>query len=562
MPLRRPLSTAFRLCLVEAADSPFLPTIERAAEQAGLPVERRDPADAAAMAAESDERTLLAVGPSVPDAPQVAHRVRATAPDPPLVLFLSPGLSESPTATVEARSLAAAHRAESIPVGDVEEIAVRLRDLFQRTARLRRHQAAVSQIARQISDLSVRGDEQGDVAAGAVLADYYLTAVLAQASDAIVSTDVEGSIVTWNTGAEHLFGFTAERAIGRHIGFLQQDASPPRGDTASLDELLKRVLRGQLPEQADVVCARADGSSVEASVSLAPIRDTTGTLLGVTVIARDVSERRRVEFALREANRQKDEFLATVSHELRTPLTAIIGYTDLLLRGIAGPLPDRTSGYVGQVRAAGDRLLSLVNALLDYSRLEAMTEPITFETVDLLDAVTRAVELTRADAAVKQLEMRAAVPERRVMVRADEEKLRRILSNYLSNAIKFTRPGGQILVRVAADPEAIDMARVSVVDSGIGLAEDQLGRIWDRFYQVDSSLTREHGGMGLGLAIVRHLTELHGGRVGVESRGLGQGSTFWIALPLAQPSTRGAEERVARGGPSVGPGRNLAVGTR
>ncbi len=394
-----------------------------------------------------------------------------------------------------------------------------------------------------------RAGATGGGALRGVVTEQYLRALLSQASDAIISTDERGAVLTWNVAAAHLFGYSAEQAIGQPLGFLDPSIPPSLPGMPTLGQLAARVLQARRPEQRDATCVRRNQTSVDVAASVAPIRGPDGEILGLAIIARDVSERRRIEGALREANRQKDEFLATASHELRTPLTAIIGYTELLLRGIAGPLPPQTGQYLALVRSAGERLLELVNALLAYSRLEARAERVTLRPLNLHHVVHQAVDAAQPRAQAKRLSLRVAVPEHVPLVLADTDKLRHILRNYLSNAIEFTPAGGEVWVEVGLDQERPDMVRVAVRDTGIGIAQEQLARVWERFYQVDSSLTREHGGMGLGLAIVRHLADLHGACVGVESGALDAGSTFWISLPVAEThaadpaaQTKGAPE--------------------
>jgi signal transduction histidine kinase len=245
------------------------------------------------------------------------------------------------------------------------------------------------------------------------------------------------------------------------------------------------------------------------------------------------AERRRLEEALRDARRQKDEFLAIMSHELRTPLTSIMGYTDMLLRGLSGPLAPLTTKYLGNVRAAGDRLLELVNGLLDYTRLEAGADRLEVHAINLMPLVTQSVQRFQTLAEGRRIDLRLVANRDVERVEADGEKIDHVLKSFLGNALKFTPDGGWISVRVDHDPDTRDTVRVSVADSGIGLRDEQIGRVWERFYQGDASLTRPYGGMGLGLSIAHHLVTLHGGSIGARSGGPGMGSTFWFSLPLA-----------------------------
>jgi PAS domain S-box-containing protein len=342
-------------------------------------------------------------------------------------------------------------------------------------------------------------------------------------------TDETGRITTWNAAAQRMFGFTAERALGRGIHLLDSDDRETR-----FSALVNQVLQIGEPIEAQVVCADAEGKHVQVGVSLAPIRDTHGAVLGTSIVMRDDAEYNRVQEALREANRQKDEFLAIMSHELRTPLTSILGYTDMLMRGLSGPLAPMTNKYVGNVRAAGDRLLELVNGLLDYTRLEAGVERLDVKPVDLVKLADQVVQNCQSMARSKGVELRMATSSGiQARVDVDEQRVVHVLRSLVNNAVKFTPTGGSVNVVVDIDEERANAVRVSVHDSGIGLREDQIGRVWDRFYQGDLSLTRPYGGMGLGLSIARHLVTLHGGTVGAESRGPGRGSTFWFSLPLA-----------------------------
>jgi PAS domain S-box-containing protein len=367
-------------------------------------------------------------------------------------------------------------------------------------------------------------------------AEHYLASILAQAQVAILAVDPEGRIITWNPGARRLFGYAPEEMVGQTLARLDPD--PDGGDVpaATLGEIALGALSTGQDREADTVCRDRSGALIDVLVSVSPVRDDRGRLFGLSVIARDVSRQRRAEQALRDAARQRDVFLSMMSHELRTPLTTIIGYTDMLLRGMGGALSPRGETYLGNVRSAGHRLLGLIEGLLDFSRLEAGEEHLEVRPVEVDGLVRRAVERVRHHAEAKNiaLEVVDAGPDAG-SVMADEAKMQQVLGVYLTNAIKFTPRGGRIHVVGERDPQALHMARIGVRDTGIGLSADQVARIWDRFYQVDSSLTREYGGVGLGLAVAGHLVALHGGRVWAESAGPGEGSTFWVSLPRIHP---------------------------
>jgi signal transduction histidine kinase/ActR/RegA family two-component response regulator len=238
----------------------------------------------------------------------------------------------------------------------------------------------------------------------------------------------------------------------------------------------------------------------------------------------------RMSGVLEEIDRMKGDFLSMISHELRTPLTAIIGYTDLLLRQVHGPLNERQARHEQAVKKAAHRLLDLINDLLDLNRLEGGHVVLSVDDISLTDAISRAARQAALGADQREVEIRLDLPLTPVAVRADAERLHQVLINLLDNAVKFTPAGGAVTVRV---DRGDGVEAVSVIDSGVGVPPDQLDRIWDRFHQADSSTRRHFGGTGLGLAIVRHLVELHGGTVSVSSPGENQGSAFGFTLVSA-----------------------------
>lgn len=242
------------------------------------------------------------------------------------------------------------------------------------------------------------------------------------------------------------------------------------------------------------------------------------------------AELERANATLLHLDRLKADFLSMVSHELRTPLTAIIGYTDLLLRGSHGSLNDRQTRHQGAVKKAAHRLLALVNDLLDVSRLESGRIELARDAILLHEVATAAVREIGSAAHQRGISVHLDALAASPWVDADPRRVHQILMNLLDNAVKFTPEGGRVTLRLRVGG---GHASVTVEDTGAGVPPEELGRIWDRFHQADSSARRHFGGTGLGLAIVRNLVELHGGQVSVASAGVGVGSRFSFTLPLA-----------------------------
>ena len=260
----------------------------------------------------------------------------------------------------------------------------------------------------------------------------------------------------------------------------------------------------------------------------APVRSADG-FLGRLYVFRDVTREREVD-------RMKTEFVSLVSHELRTPLTSIKGFTEMVLDGDAGEVNEEVAEYLGIVHSNAERLVALVNDLLDLSRIESGRIQIKAEPVDLGAVVENVIVTLRQKIAEKGQRLGVDVDPAATAVMGDRDKLVQVLTNYVSNAHKYTQAGGAIRVEVTVEGS---FARVAVIDNGHGIAPDDQARLFTRFYRVDNELTREVGGTGLGLSIVKQLVELQGGATGVESA-LGAGSTFWFTVPLAVASTSSA----------------------
>jgi PAS domain S-box-containing protein len=348
-----------------------------------------------------------------------------------------------------------------------------------------------------------------------------LAAIVESSQDAIVSKTLDGVIRTWNAGAERLFGYSAEEAVGQPITLI---IPPERQDDERA--ILERLCRGERIEHFETVRVAKDGRRLEISLSISPLRDAHGRIIGASKVARDITERKRAEEALRDADRRKDEFLALLAHELRNPLVPLRNGLQVM-RLAAG-----NEKVVAEARAMMERQLGhmvrLIDDLLDVSRMSRDKIELRRDRVSLEEIVSNAVESARPAIEARRHDLQISLPDEPVHFDADLTRLAQVFSNLLTNSAKYTEPGGRIwLTAELQGPRAI----VSVRDTGIGIPAEDLPRIFDMFSQLDRNLERASGGLGIGLALVKGLVEMHGGDVSAESAGDGKGSTFTVRLP-------------------------------
>jgi PAS domain S-box-containing protein len=356
---------------------------------------------------------------------------------------------------------------------------------------------------------------------------------------AIITLDTRGVVSSWNAGAERVFGYAEAEIVGR--GFDVLFTPEDRAAGAPAQEQATAARDGRAADERWHL--RQDGSRFFASGTLTPVRAGDGPLLGFTKVTRDITERKRAEEALKDADRRKDEFLAMLAHELRNPLAPISNALHLVRLHGADP-----QQALEMIERQVEHMVRLVDDLLDVSRITRGKIELRRERVDLAAVAVRAVEGSRPliDARRHRLEMR--LPDGPLPVDGDPMRLAQVVWNLLNNAAKYTPEGGRIALTVeAAGGEAV----VRVRDTGMGIPADMLARVFDLFTQVDRTLDRAEGGLGIGLTLVRRLTEMHGGTVAAHSAGPGQGSEFVVRLPLAAGAP--AEAPVA-GAPAVPPG--------
>jgi PAS domain S-box-containing protein len=383
-----------------------------------------------------------------------------------------------------------------------------------------------------------------------------LAAIVESSDDAIVSKDLNGIVTSWNRGAERLFGWTAAEMIGSSI----LRVIPPELHEEEY-RILSRIRAGERFEHFDTVRVAKDGRRIEASITISPVRDALGNVIGASKIARDVTEQR-------EAQRRKDEFLAILAHELRNPL-APVRYAIAMLRQ-EGATPEMRSRSEAILERQTEHMARLLDDLLDVSRIATGKVELKKAVVELRPLVMNAVDAVRGMVQERGHELRVHLADEAMWLEADPVRISQILVNLLNNSAKYTDRGGRIELATAregdeamwleADPVRIsqilvnllnnsakytdrggrielataregDEAVIRVKDNGAGFDPEQKARLFTLFTQLEPVLNRSAGGLGIGLALVREFVERHGGRVEATSEGRGKGAQFTVRLP-------------------------------
>lgn len=365
---------------------------------------------------------------------------------------------------------------------------------------------------------------------------------------ALFMLDANGFVTTWNAGAQRIKGYRAGEIIGQHFRrFYPADAVEGRWPE---HELQVATITGRFEEEGWRL--RKDGTRFWANVVITALKDRDGRLRGFAKLTRDLTDRHRAESlaahdaereALLEAERSarieaqrvariKDEFLATLSHELRSPLSAILGWVQVLQSGVS-QLPDEVRHGIAVIERNARAQARLIEDLLDLSRIISGHMRLEVHETSLAAVVQRAIEAMELAASAKGVRLTSWFDAGLRPVAVDASRMQQVAWNLLSNAIKFTAEGGHVDVRLEQRGPQI---RLSVTDTGIGISAAFLPFVFDRFSQRDSSTTRNHGGLGLGLAISKQLAELHGGTLEASSPGEGQGATFVLSIPVVRPA--------------------------
>jgi len=346
---------------------------------------------------------------------------------------------------------------------------------------------------------------------------------------AIFLVDCAGLIKTWNPAAEVMKGYAKDEIIGCHISLLYTDEDRNTGNPQR--NMRRAAEQGTFQEE--TWRQRKDGSRFWALVEIIAVKNDSGELLGFCKLIRDISERRCMELALREADRHKDEFLALLAHELRNPLAALSASAVLLSKDMTDPgFAKKASQIIGR---QVNQMTGLVEDLLDVSRVSRGQISLDMAPVDMKAVIGDALEQARPFIKSRNHTLAIELTSDAACVQGDEKRLIQVICNLLNNAAKYTPPGGDVNLQLSVDENDV---RIGISDNGVGIEENAQEVIFDLFEQVQNASDRTTGGLGIGLALVRSLVALHGGTVACYSKGVGHGSRFTVCIPRLVPIVR------------------------
>jgi len=345
--------------------------------------------------------------------------------------------------------------------------------------------------------------------------------VVESAPNAMVLVNKEGKISLVNSQTEKLFGFSREELINRGVELLIplrfKDKHPEYRDSFFSTPKARSMGVGR-----DLYAKRKDGTEFPVEIGLNPLETDEGPMVLAAII--DITERKA-----QEANRLKSDFLANMSHELRTPMNAIIGFSELLIDQKVGGLNTKQLDYLQDIHTSGSHLLRLINDILDIAKIEAGKTELSIESFSITAAIEEVIKVLKPIADKKNVIVQIQMADDVHTISADKNKFKQILYNLASNAIKFNHTGGSILIQT--ENGGANSFRMKIKDTGIGIARENIRKLFIPFVQLDTGTARKHEGTGLGLALTKTIIELHGGAIAVESA-IGEGTIFTVTMPF------------------------------
>jgi PAS domain S-box-containing protein len=494
-----------------AADSAQVENIRDAARHCDADIERCDSSETVSAAlgriAAARGSALLVVGPDVDRPFAIARRLAKQHPDLPFLFAVEP--AREAELRGEAMFAAPAGCRWSMVRADAGNLATLMAGALAAARQQRRLRTTLDRMTlRLASPAPVDSQEYRRL----IASDRYLASVLSHAHDGIVSLDTSGRVVLWNRGAERLFGLSAEQAMGTRL-------SDHFTEPADVEAALRVARRAEF-------VVNANGATRYVDITFDAIADDDGTVMGAVAILRDTTDRNRAEQALRDSSRQKDEFLAMLAHELRNPLAPIRSAAEILSRlklddARAVRAADIIGRQVGHMTGLLDDLLDI--ARVSHGAIELHREPLLVSIV-----ASEAIEQASASISARRHHFSVTQGSETLSVDGDRKRLTQVLTNLLVNAAKYTPDGGHVSLVVSATAQDVVL---SVSDDGIGMAPELQAQVFELFVQGARTHDRSQGGLGIGLALVKSLVELHGGSVHAASEGPGRGSTFEVRLP-------------------------------
>jgi two-component system CheB/CheR fusion protein len=363
-----------------------------------------------------------------------------------------------------------------------------------------------------------------------------MSAIVESCDDAIVGKALDGTITSWNQGAERLYGYSADEAIGKNVRLLLQASTDNE-----FQHHLERIRRGEKVEHVHSARVRKDGLPLEVSLTISPIWDHGGHLAGVSAIARDITPLMSAQRELELAAKRREQFLAMLSHELRNPLAAVVNATNLMEEAkFELAMVSKCHRVIG--RQVG-HMARLLDDLLDVSRITRGKFDLRKQDLDLRGPIDAAIESTRPLLEERKIDLQVIVPDKAILVRGDASRLQQVVANLLANAATYSPKGGWVELRVEHDDKRV---KLQVADHGVGIEPEMMGKIFDLFVQAEQRIDRPRGGLGVGLSLARSVIELHGGTIEALSDGPGCGSRFVVQLPVQANAIRAIVERPAK----------------
>jgi PAS domain S-box-containing protein len=361
-----------------------------------------------------------------------------------------------------------------------------------------------------------------------------LTSIVEFTDDAIASKNSDGIILTWNHGAERMYGYTEEEAIGKNISMLAPPNTPDE-----IPELIKRIFDGEVIHHYETVRKTKGGKLIDVSLSLGPMKLQDGTIYAVSKIARNITTRKRLERERNAALQAREELIGVVSHEIKTPLTAIISSLDLIKR-ILPPFEgkEKVQKLINNIYISAHRMTRITSDLLEVSKIESGHLGINIVIVDVPKFIEEVVVTFQSVAAERSIRIETKIAPEVHTINCDRDRINQVLTNLLANAIKFTAVGG--VIRIVVE-RAGDLVRFEVKDTGCGIPADQTHKVFERFWQAKN---KQYMGAGLGLYIAKNIIIAHGGNIGLDSK-VGEGSTFYFILPAIHEAVTEIPKKIA-----------------